>query len=275
MDFASKRENYLDISFIEDIINGMYDWVRVIDKDNNVLFLNEAMAEGIGSYTLGRKCYAILGKSAPCEALGGDFLDIFNIDEDHIGIYIADVSGHGVPASMLTIFLCSAIDKKSLSPSVTLEKLYRDFNDSNILNDLYITVFYAVIDLKKHEITFSNAGHNVIPILFNQNRFELLSSAGIPISDWLPNPQYQDKSLPLHAGDKLFLYTDGAVEIRNAQSEQFGEDRLLNTLLGNKASIDSTLEDILSQISRFVGNDQFRNSYDDITMALVELQSSS
>lgn len=374
MDSIDKIDISSDKSFIKDIINGMYDWVRVIDKDNNILFLNSAMASGIGSHPIGSKCYSALGKSSPCEncvsrraifdgkshekeeiigdrvysvmssplmgktgeiiaavevlrditemkklqekissqnrklqgdlaaaktlqynllpwnynnnrlafsfkyypceALGGDFLDIFSIDEEHIGIYIADVSGHGVSASMLTVFLRSVIDKKSLSPSVTLEKLYRDFNSGNILNDLYITVFYAVIDLKNHTITFSNAGHNVIPILFNQDKLELLSSPGIPISDWLPSPQYQDKSLPFHIGDRLFLYTDGLVELKNEQNEQYGEDRLLSTLLNSKAPICDTLEDIFSCLSRFTGNKRFKNSCDDITMALLELQPS-
>ncbi|MDF2523399.1 MAG: putative sensor protein [Clostridiales bacterium] len=370
MSFISKIKKD-DTHFIKDIINGMYDWVRVIDKDNNIIFLNDAMAEGVGSNSIGIKCYNAIGKSSPCEncvsrkaifdgksyekeevmgnrifsvmsspltnnsgeviaavevlrditdmkqlqkkiavqnnklqeelltakrlqysllpwnfsdkrisfsfrynpceALGGDFLDIFNIDDDHIGLYIADVSGHGVPASMLTVYLRSAIDKKSLSPSAALEKLYTDFNSSNILNDLYITVFYAVINLKDHTITFSNAGHNVIPILFNQNNLEILSSAGIPISDWLISPQYQDHRLPFYMGDRLFLYTDGLVEIRNVNNEQYGEERLLNILLGSKNSIEYTLDEILSQISVFVKDEQLINSYDDITMALLEL----
>ena len=151
----------------------------------------------------------------PCEALGGDFVDIFKIDENHAGIYIADVSGHGVSASMLTVFLKSSIDKKLTSPAAALSKLYTEFNRSKYDNDLYITVFYAIIDLENNLLYYSNAGHSVCPIVYNNREFKILYSAGVPISDWIDTPAYEDKLLKLEAGDKLFLYTDGITELKN------------------------------------------------------------
>src|SRR5690606_16442749 len=83
----------------------------------------------------------------PCESLGGDFVDIFRIDDSHIGVYIADVSGHGVQASLLTVFLRSAVNKKLLSPSRALEELFYEFNKSKLDQEMYITMFYSIIDL--------------------------------------------------------------------------------------------------------------------------------
>lgn len=358
--------------FIEDIINGMYDWVRVMDRNDRMLFINKAMSDGLGSSPLGETCYSILGRSAPCEncvarkavfegrphekeevvngkifsvmsspvrnrdgeiiavvevlrdvtqmkklqqkivqqnkklqadlsiakklqcsllprklpedkinfsfvyrpceSLGGDFLDIFSIDSDHIGIYIADVSGHGVSASMLTVFLRSSINKKSLSPAEVLNELYRDFNENNFDPDLYIAVFYAIIDFKKNKITFANAGLNECPILFNKDRLEILRSPGVPISNWMDSPEYFDRSIPLQQGDRIFLCTDGITEIKNREKEYFGEDRLLDILLKDPSEPSVTLNRIIEEACQFAGIESASEIPDDITLALLEMK---
>lgn len=359
-------------NFIDEVINGMYDWVRVIDPDSNVIYMNKAMCEGLGGCHVGQKCYISTGKSEPCpncisrkaifdghihekeeiingriysvmssplkteygeiiaavevlrdvtsirqlqrkvrqqnaklqrdldtakkmqlsllpsgfhdervnfsyiykpcEALGGDFLDIFQIDGNHIGFYIADVSGHGVPSSMLTIFLRSTIDRSILSPSAALARLYEKFNTSGIFQDLYITVFYAVVDFRYNTVTYSNAGHNVVPVVFNRENVKLLSSAGIPISNWLPSPNYTDKSIYLEKGDNIFFYTDGLVEIKNQENKQFGEDRLVEILTCGAGTPDGILEKLISEVGRFVGPQGISAAGDDITAAILQLK---
>lgn len=362
-------------SFIEYIINGMYDWVRVIDVNDNLIFVNDAMSKSLNGSLIGKKCYDAIGRDKPCEncisrravfdgtvqhkeeiigdrifsvmsspiknedgkvvavvevlrditemkkmqrkiiehneklqselnmarklqcsllpkqqlpenkiefsyvykpceAIGGDFLDIFRIDDDHTGIYIADVSGHGVPASMLTVFLRSSINKCILSPAAALKELYKDFNRNYYDQELYITVFYAIIDTKNYSLVYSNAGHNVSPVLFNleSGKFELLRVSGIPISDWVEEPNYTDKSVSLESGDSLFMYTDGIVELRNDKSEQFGEERLLNVLLGHKQSPAVALDRIINNASKFAHIENFSKISDDITMVLLEIK---
>lgn len=363
------QKNHL---FIKDILNGMFDWVRVIDRDGNILFMNRSMSESVGCEELGMKCYEVLGKSAPCEgcisrkaifegqshekeevfkgriysvmssplrneegeviaavevlrdttdmkllqrrlvdknkkmledlniarklqgsllpkglgddradfaflykpceALGGDFLDIFKIDEDHIGFYIADVSGHGVPASMLTIFLQSSLDKRLLSPAAALEQLYREFNEHSFDSDMYITVFYAIVNISEHTMVYSNAGHNVCPILFNKDRFEILRVPGIPISSWLDRPGYVDRTAELCPGDRIFLYTDGIIEMKNSRNEQFGEERLLDILLDDASGPGETLNRIVSSAFSFAGISSTSVIADDITVALLEIK---
>lgn len=372
-ELASNNEpNFGDM--IEYIINGMYDWVRVIDLDDNLVFVNKAMSESLEGALIGKKCYNAIGRDTPCEncvsrsavknglpqlkeeiilgrtysimsspikdnngkiiavvevlrditemkklqkeiinqnkklqselnmakklqcsllpkelpedtidfsyiykpceTLGGDFLDIFKIDSEHIGVYIADVSGHGVAASMLTVFLRSSIDKNLLSPAAALKKLYKEFNSDYSDQDYYITVFYAIIDLKNNTLVYSNAGHNVSPIIFSldRKRFELLRTPGIPISSWVEDPIYTDRQVVLEKGDRFFLYTDGIIELKNTINEQFGEDRLVSVLLSENSSPNVVLDQIIKAASKFAGTQSYSHVSDDITMALIEFK---
>ncbi|CDG36684.1 putative PAS/PAC sensor protein [Acetivibrio thermocellus BC1] len=377
MDALNNKLYFIDSTkhkiFVEQIINGMHDWVRVIDINDNIIFVNESMAKALGKNVIGEKCYKAIGKSEPCEnctsrkavfegtiqakeeiigdrifsvksspirdengqitavvevlrditemkkmqkkilehnqklqselnmarrlqcsllpkelpqdkidfsyvyrpceAIGGDFLDIFKIDDEHIGIYIADVSGHGVPASMLTVFLRSSINKKTLSPAEALNQLYKEFNRDYYDQELYITIFYAIIDTKNKNIIYSNAGHNASPVLFNHesHRFDILRIPGVPISDWVDNPEYTEKSISIEKGDRLFMYTDGIVELRNNKGEQFGKERLLNILLGEKMPPAMTLDRIIEAAMEFANIKNFNKIIDDITMALLEI----
>lgn len=357
--------------FIEDIVNGMFDWVRVIDRNNNVIYMNKTMSDNLGNLNAGLKCYQLIGRNEPCmncvsreaifddkshekeeyigdrifsvmsspvkndtgeivaivevlrditqvrqlqkklvrqnaklsgelklarklqssllpkkfaedrvdfsyvykpcDDLGGDFLDIFKIDERHIGIYIADVSGHGVPASMLTVFLRSTLNKKQLSPAKALKELYREFNAGRLDEDLYITIFYAIVDVEDMSMKFSNAGHNVCPILFGSGRSEPLRLPGVPISNWLEEPEYRDGDAKLFKGDKVFFCTDGVIELRSPANEQFGEERVLELLLKGKPDLAATLNAILDAAAAFAGISDFTGISDDITMAILEI----
>ena len=350
----------------------MYDWVRVLDMDDNVIYMNKAMSDGLGKPMIGTKCYEILGHNKPCnnctfrksvfdgvshekeeyindrifsvmcspirnndgnviaavevfrettqikqlykemqqqnekfkdelemarrlqasllpesfadsrfdfsllfmpcEDLGGDFLDVFWIDSSHLGLYIADVSGHGVPASLLTVFLRSTINKKLSSPAKALEELYFEFNQSKLDEDLYITIFYAIIDLDKRTMLYSNAGLNVSPVLYSDIRFDLLRQPGIPISNWTEKPEYSDGSVSLQPGDKLFLYSDGILEMRNKQNEQYGEDRLLSILLNDTSKPRQLLQSIKKSAFQFAQIKSANKLQDDITMALLEIK---
>jgi phosphoserine phosphatase RsbU/P len=361
-----------DKNFISDIIDGMYDWVRVIDRDDNMIYVNKPMADSLGNSPEGRKCYSALGKVEacencisraaifdgeshmkeeiigdkffsvrssplrnsegkiiaavevlrdvtemkllqkkvmeqnqklkfdldlarklqcsllpkeifeekiafsfvykPCETISGDFLDIFKIDDDNIGVYIADVSGHGVAASMLTVFLRASINKKLLSPAKVLTELFAAYNLSSISSDLYMTVFYAVINLKEKTIVYSNAGHNVCPIIFNDKKFEILRVPGIPISNWLESPEYIDRSSTLSVGDSVFFYTDGIIEIKNSRNEQYGEKRLLDILLLNDLAPKTRLDKIVESACEFSGIKKDEEIPDDITIALLKIK---
>ncbi|HEX2927199.1 MAG TPA: SpoIIE family protein phosphatase [Ruminiclostridium sp.] len=359
-------------NFIEDIINGMQDWVRVVSKDDTVLFVNKSMREGLGYDVVGRKCFEVLGLESPCrncisrlrgdnvpgckeemingriysvtssplrsfqsnhveavievlhditelkkmsqelekqneqlredlsiarrlqcsllpkqqslgdkisfsyvykpcEMIGGDFLDIFEIDREHVGIYIADVSGHGVAASMLTMFLRAAVEKSLLSPSKVLTQLHHDFNRNGFEDELYISVFYGIINTSDLSISYSNAGLNVSPILYSGRDFKLLRATGIPISNWVDNPEYTEVTQKLKVNDRLLFYTDGIIEIKNLENEQFGEERIVEHLLKTDLKPSSTLSKLVDKAVSFSGR-SIHDIMDDITVALLEIK---
>jgi sigma-B regulation protein RsbU (phosphoserine phosphatase) len=209
-------------------------------------------------------------KYIPSEYLSGDLLDIFYIDDTHIGLYIADVSGHGVSSALLTVYIYSKFNKKELSPSKTLENLFIDFNSTNMNEDLYITIFYMIIDIEKNTITYSNAGHSAPPIIFNRENFLVLRSPGIPISNWLESPEYIEHKKMLSKKDKIFFYTDGITELRKPDcSKQFSEERMLKIIQSSIFDIEMTLEILIEEIYKF--NNSNKNFNDDITLALLEL----
>ncbi len=113
--------------------------------------------------------------------LSGDMFDIYFIDEENIGIYICDVVGHGVTASMMTMFVrqtMRAIKDDILSPSAALTELHKRFVTLNLGADKYFTIFYGIYNIKNKQLKYSNAGHNCIPIRFNTDQVTLLKTKG-------------------------------------------------------------------------------------------------
>ncbi|MDR1060730.1 MAG: SpoIIE family protein phosphatase [Clostridiales bacterium] len=211
----------------------------------------------------------------PCTMLGGDFVDIYNIGSDHLGVYIADVSGHGVSAAILTVFLRSTISKRMTSPAEALNTLYWEYNKNYFESEAYITVFYAIYDLKNGVLTYSNAGHNATPILYNRQNKDsqaYLKMPGLPISNWMDEVEYTERSVPVSAGDVLFLYTDGLSEIKNGNKDMFGQANVNLALqrcpdCNHMASLDYILKSAYSYADITDKSEQM----DDITLSLVEL----
>ena len=193
------------------------------------------------------------------KTVGGDFYDYFLLDNDHIALVIADVSGKGIPAAMfmmktITCFRnCVSIDK---SPEEVLREVNRIINKGNDSN-MFVTCFYAVINTKTGEMRFANAGHNPPVVGQKQDYHFLKCKPGFvlgPLKDvFVTNETYQLKN-----GDTLTLYTDGITEVRNSKGLFYGEDRLLG-VFNNKTysclvELHHTLKD---DIERFVdGEDQ-------------------
>ncbi len=161
------------------------------------------------------KDYAFYSQYHPCEAVGGDFYDVFELGEDKVAFYIADVSGHGVSAAMLTVFFAQAARSilqsygAKASPGEALNEVWRRFEQMELEEHLYITAWMAVLDVGSGMITYSNAGHIVSPLLCNGDKIHALEIPGYPICRWLPEVDYQESTMTIEEGGKLLLYTDG------------------------------------------------------------------
>lgn len=169
----------------------------------------------------------------PAELLGGDIFDIIPIDEDHLGIYIADVSGHGVTSSMITLFVRQAIKSSAdvlRDPCKTLETLYAKYEELGISEDKYITVLYGVYDRKRQLMRFSNAGHNCLPIhIDSEGHIREINTRGIPICTFFDDIPCTEVVVPMGRGHRLILYTDGISEARSEAGILYG-DRILSLI---------------------------------------------
>lgn len=201
------------------------------------------------------------------ETLSGDMFDIFEIEKDTYVIYIADVAGHGIAASMLTMFIRQTVrnlNKSNYKPEQALKHISDKFLELNLQSDRYITIFYGVYYAAKEEFVYANAGHNSMPIIFNDNKISVLEANGRPILSIDLGSEYEVKKTTLRAGDKLFLYTDGIVESKNAHGEEFGMDRLITTILSKPNKLLKAIDIAVLQYS-------FGDQRDDFAMLLVDI----
>lgn len=203
----------------------------------------------------------------PSEMLSGDMFDVYHIDEENIGVYICDVVGNGITASMMTMFVrqtMRAIKDDILSPSIALTELHKKFSSLDLEPDKYFTIFYAVYNTKNNYFKYANAGHNCIPIKYNSNDIKLLTTKGFPISLIFNEIYYEENDTILNKGDEILFYTDGITEVKNSDGIEFGVDRVVQTIRDNPNNV---LDSIVKNVEKFRWGEQ----EDDFAMILIEL----
>ena len=203
----------------------------------------------------------------PSEMLSGDMFDIYYIDEENIGIYICDVVGHGITASMMTMFVrqtMRSIKDDILNPSACLTELHKRFVALDLEADKYFTIFYGVYNIKTNHFKYANAGHNCVPIKYNSQKLKLLKTNGFPISLIFNEICYEENDIKLNKGDNILFYTDGITEVKNIEGVEFGVERVVSTVKNNK---DNVLNAIVENVEKFRWGEQ----EDDFAMVLVEV----
>lgn len=221
---------------------------------------------------------AFYARYYPADRVSGDFYDVIRLDEDNIGLYIGDVSGHGVPAAMLTVFLKQSIEVSGTNganvgeiykPSQVLKSLYRTFNQTNLKDDIYIVMLYAVYNVKTKEFVFSSAGLNTEP-LFVGKEVKNIEITGFPICKLREfyEHNYEDMTITLNKGDRLILYTDGLIEAANPHDRKYSKERLVRLLAENINEGGSKVADAISDdLFQFT---QGKDISDDITYIVIE-----
>ena len=206
----------------------------------------------------------------PAKEVGGDFYDFFMIDDDNLAIVVADVSGKGVPAALFMV-IGKTLIKDHTEPGKDLGEVFSEINDllcESNTEDLFITAFEAVLNLKTGELRYVNAGHEM-PFICKKNQdFKPYKiKAGFVLAG-MEGMRYKAGSMTLEPGDKLFQYTDGVTEATDSDSKLFGMERLEASL--NKIK-NGTPKDILESVKNDI--DDFVNvalQFDDITMLCLE-----
>ncbi len=208
----------------------------------------------------------------PMRQIGGDFYDIFELKDDKFGVMVADVTGHGVSAALIS-FMVSAIfadtAQRSLSPKTTLERTNQHL-EGRLPKSKYATIFYGIYDSKKNTLTYTTAAHPPgLVIRPATDEVFYLKGKGSVVG-MLPNEIacYDEKNFKLLPGDKLVLHTDGIIEIKDENGIVLGTPQLVEFLKNNnRLPIDQLLESICEFGQDYSGRDTFN---DDITLIGLE-----
>lgn len=209
----------------------------------------------------------IYAKMIPAKEVGGDFYDMFLIDDNHLAITIADVSGKGVPAALIMMISRTLIKNTALNKFSVDEVFYKVNNlmcEGNTM-DSFVTSWFGILDLKTGKMEYVNAGHNAPLIYKNKDKkIEFIKDKPNLVLAAMNNTKYTKHELKLEPGDRLFLYTDGVTEATNINKELYGNDRLQNYLNNNVSkSLTDTINGLKKDIDNFVGKEK---QFDDITM---------
>ncbi|RED53233.1 PP2C family protein-serine/threonine phosphatase [Aestuariispira insulae] len=215
--------------------------------------------------TISRNGMTVCGYMEPAKEIGGDFYDYFDIDEDHIGVVIADVSGKGVPAGlfmMVSRTLLKATLMAGVEPAACLKRVNDLLEEQNDMS-AFVTVFLGIIDLKQRRMTYANGGHNPPYILKPDGSVSAIPSFGDLVLGMMPDMDYSQASVDFGDGHSLFLYTDGLTEAFNLEKEEFGEDRLMSALSSQKeACAEDIVRACVQAVKDFAANAE---QSDDIT----------
>ena len=220
-----------------------------------------------------RNDFDIYASMTPAKEVGGDFYDFFMVDDDHLAMVMADVSGKGVPASLVMMSATTAIRSFALSGigcSEILEKL-NDGIKKRELSNMFITVWIGILDLKTGVLTTSSGGHEY-PAIYHGDQFVLFKDRhGLVVGGYL-GTKYPEETLQLKPGDIIFVYTDGVAEAQNSSEEFYGCDRLLLALnhvieKNKEAGPKEMIEGVTEELDKFV---QDAEQFDDTTMLCVK-----
>jgi sigma-B regulation protein RsbU (phosphoserine phosphatase) len=207
----------------------------------------------------------IAWRYVPCQGLAGDFLNIFQLDEERVGLFVVDVSGHGVPSSLMAVtvgrFLTSKVSESSIlvrqdsrghavvaSPAEVATQLNRLFQ-ADEFSGLYFTILYGVLHVPSGRLDYVSGGHPAlvrIPAAGGPPEFH--GAEGFPIA-FVPEVEYEQRSLSLQPGDRIYLYSDGVPEAMDKDREPYGEERMAALLDGSRGgplapSVGGLLHDV-------------------------------
>ena len=210
----------------------------------------------------------VKGVSVPAREVGGDFFNYFQLDSGVVALLVGDVSGKGVGAALLMANIQASLRTRfalGQELSAIAEAIDRDI-EANSPGPVYATLFMAIFDPTSRTMRYVNAGHNPQFVLRGNGTLEKMWSTGLPVG-MLAGHGYGEREVQLAAGDLLFFYTDGVVEMENEADDMFGSDRLESLVSASAgASADEVLMRVETAISAFRGH---RDLYDDATMMAV------
>lgn len=216
-----------------------------------------------------REEFDIYASMTPAKEVGGDFYDFFLVDDDHLALVMADVSGKGVPAALFMVtaktLLKNAV-QAGLSPGAALEKVNGQLMENNQV-EMFVTVWLGVYEISSGRLVAANAGHEYPAICRAGGEFALYRDRHGFVLAGIEDTRYREYELELGPGDALFVYTDGVAEAADGANAMYGTGRMLSAL--NRAperGPRELLEAVKADVDRFAGG---APQFDDITMLCI------
>jgi sigma-B regulation protein RsbU (phosphoserine phosphatase) len=206
----------------------------------------------------------------PAKEVGGDFYNFFLIDEDHLCMIMADVSGKGVPAALFMMASLIILSNNAMigkNPAQILTDTNATICNNN-REEMFVTVWLGILEISTGKLVAANAGHEYPALKQPNGQFELIKDKHGFVIGGMEGLKYQEYELMLEPGAKLFLYTDGVPEATNIETQQFGTDRMVKAL---NQDPDSSPKQILKNVRQSV--DDFvkeAEQFDDLTMLCLE-----
>lgn len=210
------------------------------------------------------------GARLSARSVGGDYFDLLTLDDNRAALCIADVIGKGIPAALLMSNLQAAVRTQAHDNPIPSELCSR-LNKSMFRNmppGKFITFFYGLLDTARRTLTYTNAGHS-LPILLRQDGQVLRLDAGGMVLGVFQDSPYAQGEVKLESGDRLVLFTDGVTEARNADGDEFGDERLIRLLDANRTLSPAELKSkVMEAIAEFSNGDL----QDDATLLVMAVE---
>ena len=217
-----------------------------------------------------RKEFDLYASMDPAKEVGGDFYDFFLIDDDHLCMVIADVSGKGVPGALF-MMISKVILQNCAFLSDSAEEILAQANSAICANnqaDMFVTVWIGILEISTGKLTAANAGHEFPVLKRAGGKYELYKDHHGFVIGGMPGMKYRQYELQLHPGDRLFVYTDGVPEATDADSQLFGTDRMLSALNEKDAADPKEVVQVVHEaVDRFVKDAE---QFDDMTMLCLD-----
>ncbi len=267
-------ESFADLSektrqYIQDITRITREKERVSTELKMANQIQKSMLPSVFPPFPKKKEFDIYASMDPAREVGGDFYDFFLIDDDHLCLVMADVSGKGVPAAlfmMITKVILQSCAMLGQNAAEILFKTNQAICSSNQV-EMFVTVWTGILEISTGKITAANAGHEY-PAVMKNGEFVLLKDKHGFVIGGMDGVKYTEYEIKLEPGDKLFLYTDGVPEATDQNNRMFGIQRMLDTLNKNtQADPKQVLENVRADVDEFVGGAE---QFDDMTMMCLE-----
>ena len=220
----------------------------------------------------------------PCDELAGDAIDIARINDDLIAVYLLDVSGHGVPAALLSVTATRGLhprggdaaslvtgpgaNPEAVDPAQVASRLNSLYPMASNGNH-YFTMIYGLLDVHTRRLRFTVAGHPGPILASTGGQPRRLDVRGLPVG-MIEEAEYDESVIELQPGDRLFLHSDGLTEEVNAQNEMFGDERLLSAIADGQAlSLSDTVESLVQKVVAWRGEDHLRDDVSILAIAVA------